>query len=63
MWNGKDPWIGLAIWLPMTLYFGRGIYVNFKNKEYAYAAGSLWICCFGIYFILVLFGIVPSFLD
>lgn len=53
----------LIIWTCMGLYFGRGIYVNFKNKAWDYFAGSIWITGFSIYAVLAELGIVPGFLD
>lgn len=61
--NREMWWTRAIIWALMALYFGRGIYINFKDKEWGYFFGSIWICCFGIYAVLMEFGLVPSFFD
>lgn len=58
MWMGR-----VILWTAMGLYFGRGIYVNYKNKAWDYFAGSIWITGFSIYAVLAEFGIVPPLLD
>lgn len=56
-------WTRVVIWGVCALYFGRGIVFNFRDKEWGYFFGSIWICIFSVYMVLMEFGLVPKFFD